>query len=121
MAHCIQSFAGKPYVVRLGDQNLARTDDGANPKEYKIKHITKHERYDQFTKENDIALIELTKDVEFDEKYIRPACLQQTKKFNKTVVAVRNFFQRLRLRFVIFKAFRLDGARLTLLVKHLTS
>lgn len=89
MAHCVQSFGGKPTVVRLGDQNLAETDEGAKPKEYEIENTIKHEGYDQSTRENDIALIKLSKDVVFDVKHIRPACLQQDEKYNKTVVAVR--------------------------------
>jgi hypothetical protein len=78
----------KPTFVRLGDQNLAKDNDGASPVEYKIKQFIKHEKYNSRTKENDIALIELEKDVRFNTSFIRPACLQQNDSHNNTVVAV---------------------------------
>lgn len=72
----------------MGDQNLAKTDDGAKPVDYRVKRVIKHEHYNARTKENDIALIELNRNVIFDKAFIRPACLQQTNNFNRTVVAV---------------------------------
>lgn len=72
----------------MGDQNLAKIDDGAKPVDYRVKRVIKHEHYNARTKENDIALIELNKNVIFDKTHIRPACLQQTNNFNRTVVAV---------------------------------
>lgn len=77
-----------PSVVRLGDQNLGRSDDGARPVEYNISRIIRHESYDGSSKENDIALIELERNVTIDKDFIRPACLQVTDDFNRTIVAV---------------------------------
>lgn len=77
-----------PAIVRLGDQNLARSDDGAKPVDYPVKSFIKHEHYNARTRENDIALIELNRTVIFDKTFIRPACLQQTEKISQTVVAV---------------------------------
>lgn len=76
-----------PSVVRLGDQNLAKTDEGAEPVEYKVKRVIKHEKYHQNKKKNDIALIELDKAVSFTA-FIRPACLYQHEEVDQNVTAV---------------------------------
>lgn len=82
-----------PSFVRLGDQNLALSNDGAQPVEYDIKTFIKHANFKRDSKENDIALIELRKDVEFT-KFIRPACLQQDNNFANPLVAVNiSFFK----------------------------
>ena len=77
----------KPTVVRLGDQNLLTTDDGAFPVDYEIKRIVKHPQYSMRTKENDIALIELKNNVSFNN-LTRPACLNQFDVDSGGVVAV---------------------------------
>lgn len=77
-----------PAIIRLGDHNLEAGDDGAEPVEYEIKRVIKHENYDKNFRDNDIALIELKTDVNFT-MFIRPACLQLNNRFNRTVVAVR--------------------------------
>lgn len=74
-------------MVRLGDQNLAKRNDGAQPAEFNIIRFTKHEDYVHRTKQNDVALIELDKIVIFND-FIRPACLYQEATFEGTVVAV---------------------------------
>jgi hypothetical protein len=73
--------------VRLGDQNLRKTDDGADPVDYNIKRFIKHENYKKSLKENDIALIELVTSVNFT-KFIRPACLKQDDIGIEKVIAV---------------------------------
>ena len=65
-----------PSLVRLGDQNLLTTDDGAQPVDYLVKSFRWHPDYNQYKKFNDIALIELKTVVIFTE-FIRPACLHQ--------------------------------------------
>lgn len=76
-----------PSFVRLGDQNLELNNDEAQPAEYDIKRFIKHADYKRDSKQNDIALIELTKDVTFTN-FIRPACLQQDNEFESLLVAV---------------------------------
>lgn len=74
-------------MVRLGDQNLAKANDGAEPVEYAIEKTIEHERYDGGYRTNDIALIKLVKDVIFTD-FIRPACLHQGGEVGKSVIAV---------------------------------
>ena len=52
------------------------TDDGAEPEDYEIKRFIKHPQYRIIPNRNDIALIELRKNVKFTD-FIRPACLIQ--------------------------------------------
>ena len=77
-----------PAIVRLGDQNLIRTDDNDMGIDYKVKRIIVHPKYNRDTKLNDIALLELEKEVVFDKVFIRPACLQQNLNFSSVVIAV---------------------------------
>jgi hypothetical protein len=86
------TYRKSPSIVRLGDQNLASSNDGAEPVDYSINRFISHERYDAKTKENDIALIELKSSVTFTE-FIRPACLRQSDISPKIVIAVRCLFK----------------------------
>lgn len=81
-------YSNKASIVRLGDQNLARSDDGAEPVEYQIKKFIRHPDYHHFSRENDIAVIELKNEVNFVPNLIRPACLSQEKDYTGTVIAV---------------------------------
>ncbi|CAH2064656.1 unnamed protein product, partial [Iphiclides podalirius] len=64
-----------PVIVRLGDQNLdPAVKDGASPIEVPIKATHRHPDYQPPKRYNDIALLELAADVDF-EGSIRPACL----------------------------------------------
>lgn len=67
----------KPKVVRMGDQNLKRTDDDSRARDYGIAQVIRHPDYKPSSKYNDIALLELDRDVPFSD-YIKPACLWQT-------------------------------------------
>lgn len=92
-------------VVRLGDQNLRTTTDGANEIDIQVLRFIKYENYTFKFSYNDIALIELAQTVTFS-KYIRPACLYQETQINKrTVVAVsitlENMFQLINCLFVL--------------------
>ncbi|CAF4942755.1 unnamed protein product [Pieris macdunnoughi] len=77
-AHCIKAARrqpGTPSIVRLGDQNLdPNVEDNATPVDVPIKNIIPHPQYNSPIKYNDIALMELHTDVDF-EAHIRPACL----------------------------------------------
>ncbi|XP_013149176.1 PREDICTED: serine protease snake-like [Papilio polytes] len=64
-----------PEIVRLGDKNIIDTfSNGLDPVDVKIKRIINHPLYKPPKKYNDIAIIELEKDVDFT-KYVQPACL----------------------------------------------
>ncbi|KAL1461193.1 hypothetical protein WDU94_013114, partial [Cyamophila willieti] len=73
-AHCTDSSLGKPVAVRLGELNLVRNDDGANPKNYKVVQVFAHPDYRSSKKYSDIALLRLDRSVEFTDN-VRPACL----------------------------------------------
>jgi len=75
--------------VRLGAVELSKCDpiQDTNCKDYKIKSFTSYPSYEPVTKRNDIALIKLSKVVEFTD-FIRPACLNQNTSIDSKVVAV---------------------------------
>ncbi|XP_026325621.1 serine protease snake-like [Hyposmocoma kahamanoa] len=77
-AHCTRDTRQQnpaPVIVRLGDQNIdPAVRDGANPVEVAIRKIILHPNYKSPIRYNDIALLELATDVDFEEN-IRPACL----------------------------------------------
>ncbi|XP_046997816.1 serine protease snake-like isoform X1 [Schistocerca americana] len=85
-AHCTHSGKGPPVIVRLGELNLKRDDDGAHPVDYRIVDIVRHPEYKPPSKYNDIALLRLSDRVHFN-KFLRPACLytHDTFSVNKTV------------------------------------
>lgn len=63
-AHCVpKPSAIERSVLRIGDKNLQRDDDGANPQEFGIKKAFTHPEYSSGMKYNDIALLELSKKV----------------------------------------------------------
>ncbi|CAB3246528.1 unnamed protein product [Arctia plantaginis] len=65
----------QPVVVRLGDLNLDDSvKDGVTPVDVPIRHFHTHPDYRPPKRYNDIGLVELERDVEFNS-YIRPACL----------------------------------------------
>ncbi|XP_025837407.1 serine protease snake-like [Agrilus planipennis] len=70
----VKSSRGAPSLVRLGDLDLNRVDDGSEHREYSVADIIVHENYRPPVKYNDIALLKLNREVEFS-KFIRPACL----------------------------------------------
>jgi len=81
--------------VRLGAVELSKCDpiQDTNCKDYIIKSFTSYPFYEPESLRNDIALIKLSKVVEFTE-FIHPACLNQNTSIYSKVVAVSD---RLRL------------------------
>uniref|UniRef100_A0A8D9E4D6 Serine protease snake n=1 Tax=Cacopsylla melanoneura TaxID=428564 RepID=A0A8D9E4D6_9HEMI len=74
-AHCTDSSWGHPTVVRVGEHDLSRKDEGAHAVDHPIKRIIVHPDYRSgVTLYNDIALLELTTPVNFTQ-HVRPACL----------------------------------------------
>ncbi|XP_055630217.1 transmembrane protease serine 9-like [Toxorhynchites rutilus septentrionalis] len=75
-AHCVQESDSNPrrgtIVVQLGQNDLF--ESSANMREVRVGKITPHTQWDSFGKANDIALLELTTNVQFND-YIQPACL----------------------------------------------
>lgn len=57
-----------PKFVRLGDQNLFKDDDNANPTDYQISQITIHPEYRRPKTYNDIALLRLERRVKWVNK-----------------------------------------------------
>ncbi|XP_018562471.1 venom protease-like [Anoplophora glabripennis] len=66
-AHCTRRT---PKIVRLGITKL----DGENPQDFSVKRAALHPNYNYSHTYNDIALIEIEKNISFTEK-IYPACL----------------------------------------------
>lgn len=81
--HCSSANGILPDIVRLGEQNLVRQDDSAEPQEYQIASVTAHPSYRSFSNYYDIALIRLNRPVTFS-RFVRPACLWQTSSINST-------------------------------------
>lgn len=52
-----------PDTVRLGDQNLVRQDDNAQPQDYQVANVIVHPDYRHSSNYNDIALIRLSTQV----------------------------------------------------------
>ncbi|XP_055902776.1 venom protease-like [Eupeodes corollae] len=74
-AHCLETTkCEKLDIVRLGDLNVEIETDDAKPKDFNIAQLLPHPEYNTSIRYNDIALIELKSEVQFNE-YIRPACL----------------------------------------------
>lgn len=67
----------------MGDQNLKKTDDDDHARNYIIQQVIRHPDYIPRSKYNDIALLELERDVVFGD-YIKPACLWTTFDVNYT-------------------------------------
>ncbi|XP_045503925.1 venom protease-like isoform X2 [Colias croceus] len=78
-AHCIHNRENDLYVVRLGELDLAREDDGATPVDVLIKSLIKHELYNPQAFTDDIGILVLEKDVPFSS-LIRPICIPQDEK-----------------------------------------
>ncbi|XP_069361908.1 uncharacterized protein [Maniola hyperantus] len=73
-AHCIHNHEDDLYVVRVGELDLAREDEGATPMDVLIKNKIKHEEYNPKAFTNDIALLVLQNDVQFTD-LIKPICI----------------------------------------------
>ena len=70
-AHCVKDDL---VTVLLGEHVIGDDDDRASPEEFKVLNVIKHEHYNRRSYDNDIAIIELEKEVTFN-KGISPVCL----------------------------------------------
>ncbi|XP_044765999.1 serine protease snake-like [Coccinella septempunctata] len=83
-AHCTYSRdAGSPKVVRLGEIDLTKSSGRRSRFDFNVAHIIAHPDYNYPLRYNDIALIELDRDVSFTD-YIRPACLYTSTHIEQT-------------------------------------
>ncbi|KAL0868195.1 hypothetical protein ABMA27_007736 [Loxostege sticticalis] len=73
-AHCINGHEADLYVVRLGELDLEREDEGATPVDVLIKYKIKHEEYSPTAFTNDIGILVLDKEMSFTD-LIRPICI----------------------------------------------
>ncbi|XP_065208152.1 venom protease-like isoform X2 [Planococcus citri] len=73
-AHCVQSTAGNPNWVRLGELDLAVSNDNARPVNYPVSQSIVHPGYHPPATYNDIALLKFRGLTAFNS-YIRPICL----------------------------------------------
>ncbi|EFN87035.1 Serine protease snake, partial [Harpegnathos saltator] len=74
VAHCTDSNWGAPKWARVGDLNLAQTNDDARPQTIKIVEIISHPDYKQPSVYHDIAIMKLETPVTYTA-WARPACL----------------------------------------------
>ncbi|CAK1594182.1 unnamed protein product [Parnassius mnemosyne] len=73
-AHCIHGHEDDLYLVRLGELDLARDDEGATPVDVLIKNKIKHEEYSPKAFSNDIGILVLDRNIKFTT-FIRPICI----------------------------------------------
>lgn len=72
-AHCFDQPGG-PNLVRLGDHDLTTSTDGALAQDVSIGRVIKHPGWDSHALENDIAVLKLSRPVQYSRD-IRRACL----------------------------------------------
>lgn len=85
-------FLSRPNIVRLGNHDFS-TRTGEPSTDYEVWKVHVHDEYNLVTKKNDIALIEFESAVKLN-KYVRPACLHQSKSVSGSVIAVNQLFKK---------------------------
>lgn len=60
--------------MRLGDLNLERSDDNAEPENFRVVERIRNPDYKPPSQYHDIALLKLERNVQFNA-WIRPSCL----------------------------------------------
>ncbi|XP_073959325.1 venom serine protease Bi-VSP-like isoform X2 [Choristoneura fumiferana] len=76
-AHCIHTREEELYLVRLGELDIAREDEGATPIDVPIKKNIKHEEYDSKAFTNDIGILVLSRNVQYTA-LIKPICIPRS-------------------------------------------
>ncbi|KAK8406801.1 hypothetical protein O3P69_007391 [Scylla paramamosain] len=71
--HCFEPGQPHPTMVRLGAYSLTRSSTTVAPQDFTIKD-RRDGGYNTNTKENDITIVILDRDAEFND-YVQPACL----------------------------------------------
>lgn len=93
VAHCAKTRDGKePTFVRIGDLIFDDETDDAQPETIEISDIIIYPSYNNRLKYNNIALLRLARDIQFNS-YARPACLNTELSIpvNKAVVTGWNY------------------------------
>ncbi|CAN7981505.1 unnamed protein product, partial [Ixodes pacificus] len=72
-AHCV-SVGVHATNVRLGDHDLSSADDNTLPIDVDVSAVHRHPSYDRRTFSNDVAVLELSKEVSFNQ-FVQPVCL----------------------------------------------
>ncbi len=72
----IHRFSPRQFTVRLGDYDLTKTDDPSSPESFRVIKIKAHESFNGVGFYNDVALLELDREVDYS-RYISPICLPQ--------------------------------------------
>jgi transmembrane serine protease 9 len=90
-SHCTKGFDDNFMLseVRLGEHDTNVYEDCnpdlgnvcSTPQDYRIEKVISHERYNSFSKQNDISLIKVNRDISFDSYFIRPVCLPFLKEY----------------------------------------
>ncbi len=80
-------------IVRIGDLNLERDDDGAQPQNINVAKVTVHPNYKPPQLYNDIALLKLGRKISFN-KNLRPACLNTKHEINSPKVVATGWGSR---------------------------
>ncbi|XP_076655307.1 venom protease-like isoform X1 [Halictus rubicundus] len=88
-AHC--AVMPSLYMVRLGDLNLARDDDGAHPIEVDIEQKIVHPGFRTYRYVNDIAVLRLAQEVPFSDN-LHPICLPVDESFKNMDLTGMNPF-----------------------------
>lgn len=79
-AHCVSvgvratKLPARLFSVRLGDHDLSSADDNTLPIDADVSVVHRHPSYDRRTYSNDVALLELSKPVSFNQ-FVQPVCL----------------------------------------------
>lgn len=82
------STCSPDIFARLGDTKLKNNNRWTTAVEIKVENIIKHEKHDRYSKQNDIAVAKLARDVQFSD-LIHPACLWQEDQLDTdSVVAI---------------------------------
>ncbi|XP_063635821.1 venom protease-like isoform X2 [Cydia splendana] len=76
-AHCIHTRENDLYLVRLGELDLERDDEGATPVDVLIKTLVKHQEYSPKSFTNDIGILVLSRNVQFTD-LIQPICIPRS-------------------------------------------
>merc|ERR1712110_61215 len=73
-AHCLAPFTKEKIKVTLGEYSFDQDDETSVQEKIGIRNMKNHEKYNDKTFENDIALIRLDRKVQFS-KSVYPICL----------------------------------------------
>ncbi|XP_042147178.1 venom protease [Ixodes scapularis] len=95
-AHCVSvgvratKLPARVFSVRLGDHDLSSADDNTLPIDVDVSAVHRHPSYDRRTYSNDVAVLELSKEVSFNQ-FVQPVCLPFGEISKKDVTGYHGF------------------------------